>query len=153
MLVNIEQRRAEIDNFNGCSLHSIVKLHLNLFNLLFNIFLVCFFITAMTVCYITEFQIFLCITTLFLCDFLPLLSTFISYSNFSHFWLLESFTNYLYISSFVVVIYFTYFLHILLLQQRDVETNPGPQKKKIKNLSCCHWNVTSLIAHTLSKVS
>ena len=58
MLVNIEQRRAEIDNFNGCSLHSIVKLHLNLFNLLFNIFLASFQIIAITVCYITKFQIF-----------------------------------------------------------------------------------------------
>ena len=46
MPVNMEQWRAEIWNFNGCSLHSIVKLHPNLFNLLFNMFLVSFCIIA-----------------------------------------------------------------------------------------------------------
>ena len=35
----------------------------------------------------------------------------------------------------------------------EIETNPGPQKEKTKNLSCCHWNVNSLIAHNLSKLS
>ena len=34
-----------------------------------------------------------------------------------------------------------------MLQHGDIETNPGPTKEKIKNLSCCHWNVNSLIAH------
>ena len=38
-------------------------------------------------------------------------------------------------------------MHVLLLQHGDIETNPGPTKEKIKNLSCCHWNVNSLIAH------
>ena len=33
-----------------------------------------------------------------------------------------------------------------MLQHGDIETNPGPTKEKIKNLSCCHWNVNSLIA-------
>ena len=37
-------------------------------------------------------------------------------------------------------------MHVLLLQHGDIETNPGPTKEKIKNLSCCHWNVNSLIA-------
>ena len=50
------------------------------------------------------------------------------------------FTN-LYINTFVDVVYTTHILHILLLQQGDIETNPGPPKEKIKNLSCCHWNV------------
>ena len=40
---------------------------------------------------------------------------------------------------FVDVVYSTYFLHILLLQHRDMETNPGPQKEKIKILSCCDF--------------
>ena len=34
-----------------------------------------------------------------------------------------------------------------------IETNPGPHKEKTKNLSCYHWNVNSLIAHRLSKIS
>ena len=47
----------------------------------------------------------------------------------------------------------TYFLHILLLQHGDIETNPGSQKENTKNLSWYHWNVNSLIAHNLSKLS
>ena len=39
-----------------------------------------------------------------------------------------------------------YFLHFLLLQHRDIEGNPGPQIGQIKNVSCCHWNVNSLVA-------
>ena len=142
MPVNIEQWCAEIGSFNSCSLHSIAKSHLNLFNLLFNMFLVSFCIIAITVCYITKFQISLYLTTLFLCDFLPLLSASISYSNFSHFskfiFIKRSFTNYLYITLFIDVVYSTYFLHILLLQHKDIETNPGPQKEGKKNFSCCH---------------
>ena len=157
MPVNTEQWRAEIGSFNGCSQHLIVKLHLNLLNLLFSMFLVSSCIIAITVCYITKLQIFLYLTTLFLCDFLAFLSTSISYSNFSHLskfiFIKRSFTNFLYITSFIDVAYSTYFLHILLLQHGDIETNPGPQKEKTKNLSCCHWNVNSLIAHNLFKIS
>ena len=75
MPVNIDQWCVEIWNFNGCSLHSIVKLHLNLFNLLFNMFLVSFCIIAITVCYITKFQKFLYLTTFFMCDFLLFFQT------------------------------------------------------------------------------
>ena len=157
MPVNTEQWHAEIGSFNGCSQHLIVKLHLNLLNLLFSMFLLTFCIIAITVCYITKLQIFLYLTTLFLCDFLAFLSTSISYSNFSHLskfiFIKRSFTNFLYITSFIDVAYSTYFLHILLLQHGDIETNPGPQKEKTKNLSCCHWNVNSLIAHNLSKLA
>ena len=49
------------------------------------------------------------------------------------------------ISSFNVL-YFVYFLHLLLLQHGDVERNPGPRSDQIKTLSCCHWNVNSLVA-------
>ena len=69
MSVNIKQWLAEIGGFNACSLHSIVKLHLDLFNLLFNMFLVSFSIIAVTACYITKFQILLYLATLFLCVF------------------------------------------------------------------------------------
>ena len=120
-------------------------------------FLVSFCIIALTVCYITKFQIFLYLITLFLWDFLPFLSTSISYSSFNHFskfiFIKRSFTNYLHITSLIDVAYSTYFLHILLLQHGDIETNPGPQKEKKKNLSCCYWNVNSLIARNLSKLS
>ena len=101
MPVTIEQWCAEIVSFNSCSLHSIVKLHLNLFNMLFDMVLVRFCIIALTVCYITKFQFFLYLTTLFPCDF----STAISYSNFNHLskfiFIKRSFTNYLHITSFI----------------------------------------------------
>ena len=42
---------------------------------------------------------------------------------------------------------------MLLLQHGDIETNPGPTKEKIKNLSFCHWNINSLIARNLTKIS
>ena len=63
------------------------------------------------------------------------------------------FTNYLYITTFIDVLLSTYFLHVLLLQHGDIETNPGPTKGKIKNLSFYHQNVNSLIAHNLTKIS
>ena len=79
---------------------------------------------------------FLYLTILFLCDFLAFLSTSISYSNFSRLskfiFIKRSFTNFLYITSFIDVAYSTYFLHILLLQHEDIETNPGPKKKRLK---------------------
>ena len=102
-------------------------------------FLVSFCIFAIAVCYITNLQIFLYLTTLFLCDFLAFLSTSVSYSNLSHFlkfiFIKRYFTNFLYITSFIDVVYSSYFLHILLLQHGDIETNTGPQKEKTKNLS------------------
>ena len=63
------------------------------------------------------------------------------------------FTNYSYITSFIDVLFSTYFLHVLFLQHGDIETNPGPTNEKIKNLSFCHWNVNSLIAHNVTKIS
>ena len=110
MPVNTEQWRAEIGSFNGCSQHLIVKLHLNLLNLLFSMFLVSFCIFAITVCDITKLQFFLYLVTLFLCHFLAFLSTSISYSNFSHFskfiFIKRSFTKFLYITSFINVVYY-----------------------------------------------
>ena len=34
----------------------------------------------------------------------------------------------------------------------DIETNPGPNKK-FKPFTCCHWNVNSLTAHNMVKLS
>ena len=36
---------------------------------------------------------------------------------------------------------------------RDIETNSRLQKEKKKKISYCHWNVNSLIANNLSKLS
>ena len=50
-------------------------------------------------------------------------------------------------------LYFVYFLHLLLLQHGDIEKNPGPQSGQIKNLSCCRYNVNSLVAQNVSKIT
>ena len=70
-------------------------------------------------------------------------------------------TNFIYlsmlntISSFNVlyIMYFMYFLHLLLLQHGDIDRNPSPQSGQIKNLSCSHWNVNSLVDQNLSKIT
>ena len=52
------------------------------------------------------------------------------------------------------LIYCSYlFLFLLLLCNRDVESNPGPKKNKEFSISCCHWNVNSLLAHDCAKVT
>ena len=63
------------------------------------------------------------------------------------------FTNYLYITTYINVLFSTYFLHVLLLQDGDIETTPWSTKEKFENLSFCHWNVHSLIAHNSTKIS
>ena len=47
---------------------------------------------------------------------------------------------------------YSLFYQILLLLHGDVETNPGPNKK-YKPFTCCHWNVNSLTAHNMVKLS
>ena len=49
-------------------------------------------------------------------------------------------------------LFYSLFYQILLLLHRDVETTPGPNKK-CKSLTCCHWNVNSLTAHNMVKLS
>ena len=35
----------------------------------------------------------------------------------------------------------------------ETDSNPGPKKEQIKYLSCCHWNVNSLLAQNMRKIS
>ena len=42
---------------------------------------------------------------------------------------------------------------MLLRCNRDVESNPGPKKNNKFSLSCCHWNVNSILAHNCAKVT
>ena len=48
-----------------------------------------------------------------------------------------------------------YFIHLilLLLQHGGIESNPGLKKKQFNSLSCCDWNVNSLVVQNLSKIS
>ena len=42
---------------------------------------------------------------------------------------------------------------ILVKLRGDVEENPGPKPKPCQSFSICHWNVNSVSAHNVSKVS
>ena len=42
---------------------------------------------------------------------------------------------------------------LLFLQHGDIESNPRPKNKQVNNISCCHWNINSLLAQNLSKIS
>ena len=59
------------------------------------------------------------------------------------------------IINLVNVLSIGYFIHLLLLllQHGDIQSNPEPKNKQVNNLSCCHWNVSSLLAQNLSKIS
>ena len=55
--------------------------------------------------------------------------------------------------SSILMIFFYYLIHgTSLLLHGDIETNPGPSKK-YKPFTCCHWNVNSLTAHNMVKLS
>ena len=140
MPVEIEQWHAEIGNFNGCSQLSVIKLFLNMCNLLNNMFLVLICTFALSVCCL-KFYVFSYLTKVLsfsvLIFFLPVMGS-IFCSRFSslckHLFVHRPFTNYLYITTFIDLLFSTYFLHVLFLQHGDIEANPGPAKEKIKNL-------------------
>ena len=56
------------------------------------------------------------------------------------------------VSLILLSFFYSFFYQILLLLHSDVETNPGPNKK-CKPFTCCHWNVSSLTAHNMMKLS
>ena len=49
-------------------------------------------------------------------------------------------------------LFYSLFYQILRMLHGDVETNPGPNKR-YKPFTCCHWNVNSLTAHNMVKLS
>ena len=36
---------------------------------------------------------------------------------------------------------------MLLFTYDDIDSNPGPKLRASNNVSCCHWNVNSIMAH------
>ena len=55
--------------------------------------------------------------------------------------------------SSILMNFFYYLIHgTLLLLHGDIKTNPAPNKK-FKPFTCCHWNVNSLTAHNMVKLS
>ena len=158
MPVDIEQWRAEIGNFNGCSQLSVIKLYLNMRNLI-NMFLVLICTLDLPVCCL-KFYVFSYLTKVLsfsvLILFPPVMGSIFcnSFCSFcKRLFVHRPFTNYLYITLIIDVLFSTYFSHVLILQRGNIETNLGPTKEKIKNLSFCHWNVDSPIAHNLTKIS
>ena len=55
-------------------------------------------------------------------------------------------------STFIFSLTLTY-IFLLLQCHGDIEVNPRPQKLKPKSLFVCHWNLNSLPAHNLSKLT
>ena len=51
-----------------------------------------------------------------------------------------------------MIFFYSFFSENLLLFHGDIETNPCPNKK-YKSFTCCHWNVNSLTAHNMLKIS
>ena len=45
------------------------------------------------------------------------------------------------------------FFFLVFTVNGDVESNLGPKKNKEFPLSCCHWNVNSLLVHNCAKVN
>ena len=52
----------------------------------------------------------------------------------------------------LMTFFYSFFSENLLLLHGDIETNPG-SNRKCKSFSFCHWNVNSLTAHNIVKLS
>ena len=54
-----------------------------------------------------------------------------------------------------ILLFLLTFLYISVLLRRhgDIELNPGPRKSKGNTMSVCHWNLNSITAHNLSKLT
>ena len=48
--------------------------------------------------------------------------------------------------------FYSFFSENLLLLHGDIEANPSPNKK-YKSFTCCHWNINSLAANNMLKLS
>ena len=55
-------------------------------------------------------------------------------------------------SAFIFLLTLVY-MFIILQCHGDIEPNPGPRKPKTNNFSVCHWNLNSLSAHSVSKLT
>ena len=159
MPVDIEQWHAEIGSFNGHFLGVIMKLELNLLNIISSLNQVLALICALLFQYISNADT----AFYFLTIFLYLLCRLLSWNSQFTIFFCFNFSKHIYsqISIFCCVnnitilyaLYCCYFIHLLLLQHGDIESNPGPKKEQIKYISCCHWNVNSLLAQNMCKIS
>ena len=163
MPVDIEQWRAGIGNFNGCWQYPVARFELRVY-IIFSAIVMSACVFLLILLFILNLNTilhFLLISSVF--SFSPSVFELLIHKAFclkrnillycigpvsyiSYTCMLNT------ISSFNVL-YLMYVLHLLLLQHGDLERNPGPQKGQIKNLSCSHWNVNSLVAQNISKIT
>ena len=120
MPVDIEQWRAEIGNFNGCSQLSVIKLYLNMCNLI-NMLLVLICTFALSVCCL-KFYVFSYLTKVLsfsVLIFFPPVMGSIFCSNFcslcKRLFVHRSRTKHSYITAFIDILFSTYFLHVFIL--------------------------------------
>ena len=160
MPVDIEQWRAEIGSFNGHFLGVIMKLELNLLNIISSLNQVLALICALLFQYISNADTAFYFLTIF---FVFALSTVVLKFTVYNLFLCFNFSKHIYIQisifccvntiKILCVLYSCYFLHLLLLQHGDIESKPGQKKEQIKYISCCRWNVNSLLAQNMCKIS
>ena len=167
MPVDIEQWRAGIGNFNGCCQYPVARFELRVYNIFSAIVMsACvFLLILLCISNLNTILYFLLVSSVF--TFSPSVLELLIHKIFclkinillycigpvSYIYQQISYTCMLNTISSFNVLYFMYFLHLLLLQHGDTERNPGPKSGQIKNLSCCHWNVNSLVAQNLSKIT
>ena len=160
MPADIVQWCAEIGNFNGYLHCVIIKLKLNFLNIISKVSqLIAFILWTILIRIFNINATFYSLTIFAVFPFSPVVLKFTIDYLCLWFKLSQlicnqlSFSYYLNIIKTIIVVLSGYFLHLLLLQHGDIESNPGPRNNQIKNLSCCHWNVNSLLAQNFSKVS
>ena len=158
MPVDAEQWRAEIGNFNGCLHYAVIKLKLNLSHIMTSVSQVLVFLLAILLQWISKDSTASCFLSFFVFVMSPVVSELTLHAvclcfEFRH--LTKQIPTLQNIINLVNVLSIGYFIHLflLLLQHGDMESNPGPNRKQVNNLSCCHWNVNSLMAQNLSKIS
>ena len=65
----------------------------------------------------------------------------------------ECFRFFLYILITFPYLYHNWlFIHLVNISN-DIESNPGPNNYQAHNLSNCHWNVNSILAHNYEKIN
>ena len=136
---DIEQWRAEIGSFNGHFLGVIMKLELNLLNIISSLNQVLALICALLFQYISNADTAFYFLTIF---FVFALSTVVLKFTVYNLFLCFNFSQHVYnqISIFcsvnvikiLSILYSGYFLRLLLLQHGVIESNPGQRKSKLK---------------------
>ena len=160
MPVNIEQWFAGIGNFSGCCQYPVASFELRVYNIFSAIVMsACVLLLILVgISNLNTILHVLLVSSVF--TFSPSVLELLIHKIFclkinillycigpvSYIYQQISYTCMLNTISSFNVLYFMYFLHLLLLQHSDIEKNPGPQSGQIKNVSCCHCSVNSLIA-------